>query len=220
MNSTIRSAGADGKSQMPVVSVTGACEDYTSMAWIQTVPWSDASGTLKDAYDWQAKRLGAPTDYTQLGSLYPELVHLRLQLYKIVEACPSGLSPIERQLAALVTSALNETPHCSSGLVLKLESLGAERKFLDRVSADPRSARSGQARLDAIMDYAVKLTLTPGAVSAEDLEALRAQGLDDLEILDLNNMVAYYGYTNRVANGLGLKTPIGSAREATLAVPV
>jgi hypothetical protein len=33
-------------------------------------------------------------------------------------------------------------------------------------------------------------------------------------------MVAYYCYTNRVANGLGLKTPIGSTREATLAVPV
>jgi uncharacterized peroxidase-related enzyme len=190
------------------------------MAWIQTVAWSDASGTLKEAYDWQAKRLGQPTDYTQLGSLYPDLVQLRLQLYKVVEACPSGLTPIERQLAALVTSVLNETPHCSSGLVLKLESLGAERKFLDRVSADPRTARSGEPRLDAIMDYAVKLTLAPGSVTADDVEALRAQGLTDLEVLDLNNMVAYYCYTNRVANGLGLRTPIDSAREATLAVPV
>jgi uncharacterized peroxidase-related enzyme len=190
------------------------------MAWIQTVAWSDASGTLKEAYDWQAKRLGQPTDYTQLGSLYPDLVRLRLHLYKIVEACPSALSPIERQLAALVTSALNEAPHCSSGLVLKLESLGAERKFLDRVSADPRTARAGEPRLDAIMDYAVKLTVSPGSVNSEDLDALRAQGLDDLEILDLNNMVAYYCYTNRVANGLGLKSPIESAREATLAVPV
>ena len=70
------------------------------MAWIRTVPWSDASGTLKDAYDWQAKRLGEPTDYTQLGSLYPDLVQLRLQLYKIVEACPSGLSPIAPPMRA------------------------------------------------------------------------------------------------------------------------
>ena len=190
------------------------------MAWIQTVPWSEASGTLKEAYDWQAKRLGEPTDYTQLGSLYPDLVQLRLQLYKVVEACPSGLSPIERQMAALVTSVLNETPHCSSGLMLKLESLGTERKFLDRVFRDPRTARSGEARLDAIMDYAVKLTLTPGVVSAEDIDGLRSQGLADVDILDLNNMVAYYCYTNRVANGLGLKTEIASAREATLAVPV
>jgi hypothetical protein len=43
--------------------------------------------------------------------------------------------------------------------------------------------------------------------------------LEDLDILDLNNMVAYYCYTNRVANGLGLKTPIADVREATLALP-
>lgn len=189
------------------------------MPWITTVPAADATGKLKEAYDWQARRLGEPTEYTQLGSLYAELVMLRLQLYKTVEACPSNLSPIERQLAALVTSALNQTPHCASGLVLKLESLGAERKFLDQVCADARTARSGQARLDAIMDYAVKLTLAPGTITEADIAALRAQGLSDLDILDLNNMVAYYAYTNRVANGLGLKTPIASTREATLAVP-
>ena len=43
------------------------------------MPPDVATGTLRDAYDWQARRLGAPTDYTQLGSLYPELVMLRLQ---------------------------------------------------------------------------------------------------------------------------------------------
>jgi uncharacterized peroxidase-related enzyme len=190
------------------------------MAWIRTIPRSEATGTLKEAYDWQAKRLGEPTEFTQLGSLYPELVMQRLQLYKTVEACPSNLSPIERQMAALVTSVLNETPHCSSGLRLKLESLGADRRFLDRVCDEPQSARSGDARLDAIMDHAVKLTLYPGRVDAGDVEALRANGLEDLDILDLNNMVAYYGYTNRVTNGLGLKSSIASTREATLALPV
>jgi uncharacterized peroxidase-related enzyme len=219
MNSTMRGPGAAGNSQTPVRSGT-VCEDYTAMAWIRTVPSSDATGRLKEAYDWQAKRLGEPTEYTQLGGLYPDLVMQRLQLYKVVEACPSGLSPTERQMAALVTSVLNETPHCSSGLVLKLESLGVERRFLERVEADPRATRSSDARLNAIMDYAVKLTLTPGQVIEGDVEALRAQGLADLDILDLNNMVAYYCYTNRVANGLGLKTPIGSTREATLALPV
>jgi len=190
------------------------------MAWIRTIPTAEATGTLKEAYDWQAKRLGEPTEYTMLGSLYPELVMQRLQLYKTVEACPSGLSPMERQLAALVTSVLNATPHCTSGLRLKLESLGLSRSFIDRVCEDPATARSGEARTDAIIDYAVKLTLRPGDIEAGDIEALRAQGLQDPEILDLNNMVAYYCYTNRVANGLGLKTEIGTAREATLALPV
>src|SRR5258708_31854904 len=126
------------------------------MAWIRTIRRSEATGMLKEAYDWQANRLGEPTEFTQLGSLYPALVMQRLQLYKTVEACPSQLSPIERQMAALVTSVLNETPHCSSGLCLKLESLGADRRFLDSVCADPRTARAGDARLNAIMDHTVK----------------------------------------------------------------
>jgi uncharacterized peroxidase-related enzyme len=190
------------------------------MAWIRTIPHDEAIGTLKEAYDWQAKRLGEPTEFTQLGSLYPEMVMQRLQLYKTVEGCPSGLSPIERQLAALVTSVLNETPHCSSGLRLKLESLGMTRGYIERVCDDPDTAHSGDARQDAIVDYAVKLTEHPGQVGEADIQALRLHGLADLDILDLNNMVAYYCYTNRVANGLGLKTEIGSTREATLALPV
>src|SRR3984893_6146366 len=125
------------------------------MAWIRTIPRSEATGTRKEACDWQAKRLGEPTEFTQLGSLYPEMVMQRLQLYKTVEGCPSGLSPIERQMAALVTSELNETPHCSSGLHLKLLSLGADRELLRQVGADPTTARSGDARLDAIIQYAV-----------------------------------------------------------------
>jgi uncharacterized peroxidase-related enzyme len=189
------------------------------MAWIETVSPEAATGMLKDAYDWQARRLGAPTDYTQLGSLFPDLVMLRLQLYKTVEACPSGLSPIERELAALVTSVLNETPHCASGLRLKLESLGMPRATIDAVCADPRTVQTGDARQDAIVAYAAKLTLTPGAMTQQDVEELRGAGLDDLEILDVNNMVAYYCYTNRVANGLGLRTEVTSTREATLALP-
>src|SRR3982075_4294657 len=132
------------------------------MAWIRTIPRNDATGTLKEAYDWQAERLGEPTEFTQLGSLYPDMVMTRLQLYKTVEGCPSGLSPIERQMAALVTSVLNETPYCSSAFCLKLQWLGAARGFLYKVCSDPRAARAGDPRLDAIMDHAVNLTLTPG----------------------------------------------------------
>src|SRR5580693_9264817 len=101
-------------------------ETNRPQAWVTTVAPEEADGALKEAYDWQAKRLGEPTEFTQLGSLYPDIVLQRLQLYKTVEACPSSLSPLERQMAALVTSLLNETPHCASGLLLKLESLGAE----------------------------------------------------------------------------------------------
>ncbi|MDE0655493.1 MAG: hypothetical protein OXH58_02885, partial [Acidimicrobiaceae bacterium] len=107
------------------------------MAWIDTVPWDDASGALRDAYDWQAAKLGEPAEFTMLGSLYPPIVEERLRLYRAVEHCPSQLTAIERQSAALVTSRLNGTDHCASGLRLKLESLGLATEVLDAIDADP-----------------------------------------------------------------------------------
>lgn len=181
------------------------------MPWIETVEPRDAEGVLREAYDWQSRKLGEPAAFTRLGSLYPEIVLERLRLYKVVDACPSGLTPVERALAAYVTSTRNGTPHCSSGLRLKLAEFGVDPAIIDSDVEDPRLA--------AILSYAGKLTSAPAALTEADVTALRHAGLDDLEILDLNNIVAYYNYINRVANGLGLREPMASAREALGAVP-
>ena len=47
-----------------------------------------------------------------------------------------------------------------------------------------------------------------GDRAASTSSGLRAVGLDDLDVLDLNNIVAYYAYINRVATGLGLVSTI------------
>ena len=60
------------------------------------------------------------------------------------------------------------------------------------------------ARQRAMLDYADKLTREPGALRAADLQPLRAAGLDDRSILDLNQAVSYFAYVNRVADGLGV----------------
>lgn len=188
------------------------------MTWIRTIPWEESVGDLRAAYDWQAAALGAPAEFTQLGSLYPAIVEERLRLYRTVEHCPSRLTPLERQLACYVTSLLNETPHCASGLRHKLAGLGLAEDVLARLEAAPEDARLDDRRLDLILDHARALTRRPGAVEEADLEDLRAVGLDDLDIVDLNNLVAYYNYINRVANGLGLRTTL-DPHDATHAVP-
>ena len=58
----------------------------------------------------------------------------------------------------------------------------------------------------AMLAYAVKLTRTPAAVSDADVEALRSEGFSDRDILDIVEVVAYYAYANRIADGLGVRT--------------
>ncbi len=188
-------------------------------AWIDYVSPEDAEGPLASSYDWQAASLGEPAEFTMLGSLYPDIVQRRLELYKTVEGCPSDLSQIERQSAAWVTSLLNGTAHCGSGLRLKLASLGVAEETLQHIEANPDAVNTGDARLDAICAHAAKLTSSPTEMAESDVQQLRSLGLSDLDIVDLNNMVAYYNYINRVVMGLGLRSVMSTTHEATNAVP-
>ena len=62
----------------------------------------------------------------------------------------------------------------------------------------------------AVFLVAISQLVSTLSLLGEPDEALRAVDLSDLDILDLNNIVAYFNYINRVANGLGLKTEIPS----------
>jgi uncharacterized peroxidase-related enzyme len=186
-------------------------ETRRPQAWVATVAPEEADGLLKEAYDWQAQRLGEPTEYTQLGSLHPELVYERLRLYKVIDQLPSGLTDIEKHVVVYVTSVLNQTPHCASGARHKLELEGVPDELVARLADDPLAGGTGSARLDEIVRYTTILTRSPGAISEDHIDALRSAGLSDADIVALNNLAAYYSYTNRVATGLGLRSEVPAA---------
>lgn len=54
----------------------------------------------------------------------------------------------------------------------------------------------------ALVAYAEKLTRAPQGMSASDVESLRAAGLDDVQIHEAVQVIAYFNYINRVADGL------------------
>jgi len=58
----------------------------------------------------------------------------------------------------------------------------------------------------AMLNFAVKLTRTPSAMNNSDVEDLRNVGFSDRDILDIVEVVAYYAYANRIADGLGIET--------------
>jgi uncharacterized peroxidase-related enzyme len=57
----------------------------------------------------------------------------------------------------------------------------------------------------AILNYAAKLTATPGEMTAADVESLRDVGLDDRGIHDVCAITAYFNFVNRMADGLGVE---------------
>jgi uncharacterized peroxidase-related enzyme len=69
-------------------------------------------------------------------------------------------------------------------------------------------------RMAALCRYGVKLTLTPHEMERDDVEELRRVGFDDRAIVDANQVVSYYNYVNRVADGLGVELEEGWPQEA------
>jgi uncharacterized peroxidase-related enzyme len=57
----------------------------------------------------------------------------------------------------------------------------------------------------AMLDYSAKLTRTPAEMSESDIEGLGRVGFDERAILDIAQVVAYFAYVNRIADGLGVK---------------
>lgn len=56
----------------------------------------------------------------------------------------------------------------------------------------------------AMLDFAIKLTLSPSEVVAGDLDLLRRHGFDDAAIHDIVQVTALFNYYDRLADGLGV----------------
>ena len=57
----------------------------------------------------------------------------------------------------------------------------------------------------ALCDFAVKLTTLAAEVDEADIDALRAEGLADTDVSDAIQVIAYFNYVTRVADGVGIE---------------
>jgi uncharacterized peroxidase-related enzyme len=182
---------------------SGAVSAETGNGWIDSVPPEHATGSLAEAYRSQFEKIGRVTELTQIGSLHPDLVATRLRLYAVVDATPSDVPDHVRRAVALLTSVLNGCLFCTAGHTEKLIEAGYAA-LAQTIKADPEGVLTGDAKADAAIRYARKLVTDPRHIVRQDVTALRDAGWGDLDILDINNIAAYYCYINRVAAGLGL----------------
>jgi len=55
-----------------------------------------------------------------------------------------------------------------------------------------------------MLEFATRLTHTPGQIRRDDLETLRRNGFSDTAIHDIVQVTALFAYYNRLADGLGI----------------
>ncbi|MCE2514710.1 MAG: peroxidase [Acidobacteria bacterium] len=74
---------------------------------------------------------------------------------------------------------------------------------MERIKRDWRAAGLGEADR-ALLAFADKLTREPSASTESDLAELRRHGFGDEELLDAVQIISYFNYINRIADGLGV----------------
>jgi uncharacterized peroxidase-related enzyme len=140
----------------------------------------------------------------------PEALEQRSPLYNAIMFGAKGLPRAERELGVVVTSRVNGCAYCASVHAKRFTELTKTPEVMQRIQADGALAALAP-RQKAIADYAAKLTRDPAAITPADAAPLRAQGLSDVEILDLTHAVAMFAWANRLMQTLG--EPTTPARE-------
>jgi uncharacterized peroxidase-related enzyme len=115
-----------------------------------------------------------------------------------------GLSNFEREAIAVAVSLSNECGYCTRQHVDALQKAGGSENLIERLKLG-EEPEDQLERLVRLVYYARKLTLLPGAAGKQDIEELRQVGLTDLEIMQAVQVVAYFNYFSRIANGLGVE---------------
>ena len=84
-----------------------------------------------------------------------------------------------------------------------LRALTGNRSLAETVKRNYRDAKLSR-RERVLCEFAEKLTRHPSRMTAEDCQRLRSEGLNDRDILDAVEVISYFNYINRVADGLGV----------------
>jgi uncharacterized peroxidase-related enzyme len=180
------------------------------MSWIKIISYDASKGKLRKLYN----RVKGPDDNVDnimlAHGLRPHSMTGHMTLYKnVLHHKDNTLSKIILETIGVYVSHLNDCEYC-----VKHHFEGLKRHLKDDTKATSILEAFQEGNVEngfsdkeqAMLKYSKKLTLNPNKMREEDINDLREIGFDDGEILEINQVVAYFNYANRTVLGLGVNT--------------
>lgn len=180
------------------------------MSWIKEIPFDEAEGELKRLY----KRVSGPENNVDnimgVHSLRPHSMEGHMRLYKnVLHHANNTLPKSYLETVGTYVSFLNQCSYCVehhfSGLKRLLNDKAKSAIIYESIQSG-NIERAFEPKDLAGLKYAKELTLNASAMQEESIRELRRLGYSDGEILELNQVVAYFNYANRTVLGLGVST--------------
>jgi uncharacterized peroxidase-related enzyme len=179
-------------------------------AWIKMLQYDESTGYLRQLYDRVKGPGGAIDNVMKIHSLRPHTMEGHSALYKSVLHHVGNTMPVWfLECLGIYTSLSNKceysVSHHYAGLTRLLKDDAKARSIYQAlVLGAPERAFDGKEL--GLLRYVRKLTLEPQKMEEADVEAARSAGASDAEIFEANQVCAYFNYSNRLLNGLGVTT--------------
>ena len=180
------------------------------MTWIRTIPPEQADGKLADLYRRIAGNSGQVDQILQAHSLRPHSLQGHMALYKAVLHHTGNKVPKQTlELLGVWVSHLNGCDYCVdhhfAGMCKLVGSATTGQRMKEALFKREWKGEFSEAII-AMLKYAEALTSEPQTLPMRAVESMAQAGLSDGEILEVNQVVAYFNYANRTVLGLGVNS--------------
>jgi len=181
------------------------------MPWIETVAYENANGKLKALYDRVKGPDNNVDNIMMMHSLRPHTMEGHMALYKyVLHHRDNTIDKWFLETIGVWVSTLNKCEYCVKHHFAGLKRLLADDKKAAQLKAAIDSDNIAAAPLDkrqkTAMEYTRRLTHNLTSVLEDIIKKMRAAGYSDGEILEINQVAAYFNYANRTVLGLGCST--------------
>ena len=171
------------------------------MAFIRTIPPSDAEGLVREMYQQAHSRFGYVPNWMQAFSLRPEVRDGWATLQRSIQ---SNLSVRSYELATLAAARALRSSYCSlahgSVLADKVFDAATVTAIMEDAPAAPLEPRER-----AMMAFVEKVVLNADRITSADIEALRSHGYQDEEIFDVAATAAARCFFSKLLDALGVQ---------------
>jgi uncharacterized peroxidase-related enzyme len=172
------------------------------VSWLRLPPEEDAPPAVRAMTDKAKEKLGFVPNVLRDYSVRPRHLELWNELYDELMRGESGLSRPQREMIAVVVSTANRCHYCMVSHSAFLRKLTGDPVLVEALRTNWRYAKV-EPRERAMLEFAVKLTRRSSSCTEADVQALRAAGWTDEDVMDIAEVTAMFNYTNRLASGLG-----------------
>ena len=170
------------------------------MAFVSTVPPSEAEGAVREMYARQQEAYGYVPGYAKVFSLRPELMGLWADLQRGVRR---HIAPREFELATLAAARALKSTICSLAHGAFLLEFFSQEELATILAG--RGVCSGviSERDAALMKFAELVAREASSTTQENIDELRNVGFSDEEIFDVAAAAAGRAFFTKILDALG-----------------